>query len=1611
MNHKTFFFIILLIFPIITSSFQQPSSAQQSEVYRGNTYQDTDLGNSTHIWQGGLPTFLDTGDKDSKGRDVFVPYRIYDKEHYVTFETGSVSWTFSKDSCTGKLYTNGRINSTSIPTIENISYISQEALIGTEDWTVTQHNSMPCQVTLTDLGDGVKLLAKQGNDDIKYKEIELNEKAGQSLEVTLRTPEVTSEKANYRYGFAESQIKSQDVIIDNITYSTNIKNSTKFNSSKFTEQVGNKINDIPIKTKNSIGEIEYNTENSKHGTLSDVEIKKYTPTKLQTVINYHNTDVLPVGQRLEIDPTYSSNNPTEDGVLSDSSITGVACNTTVGTRNTSHANLNVIVRASGTNDSCYRTYIEYDVSSITDGSTITDTVFKFDLQIATNAINCDYKEMNTKPSTATDQQVWDDIGDGTTFVSNDSTCTTTGDNKSLDLGSSADSDVATQLSSDWWAFGIKANSETRDASTHTMTLGSEDDATATPKPTLEITYTTPCTPNAPSSVTAKAQTTTSINIDWTNSSNCTNNAVEVQRSPDQTNWTTLYSGAVVTHYGDTGLPTNTQFYYRVRDQSSDSIWGSYSSTANAVLAPATPTGLTHSSQTNSGFRSTWSVSGNATTGFKVERETPTGGGFSTIVANTGNSTTHYDHSGLAADTQYNVKISTINANATSSASTPASTYTLPDPPTSLGLTTISTTQINLSWTPPSGTVTGYKIEEKIGAGSWTTRVADTGTTATTYSATSLTAGTQYTYRVSTITSHGTSVPSNEPSAYTITNAPTSLGLTTISASQINLSWTAPSGTVTGYKIEEKIGSGSFTIRVADTGTTATTYSATSLAGGTQYSYRVSAINSGGTSAASNEPSIYTITNAPTSLSAIPVSTSQIDLLWNPPSGTVTGYKIERQTHSSACSGGAWSTIVADTGSTTTSYSNTGLALVTCYSYRVSAINSGGTSTSSNVALSTTASFPNLFPISPSWTQINVGSSMTISDLNRDGVGDVIYTRSGNTLTKQFGSLGTSSFTVTNNSPDILYAKENRILAKSNSTTNCNSFIATQWNLLTGSSINTLTGTQSTGSIDAYAGIINTNNQTGLLCAKTSSTSDWNLLIHDTPNVNSTATGQAFSLTVINGGPYHLGFASSSGLNKVYTYANTFYTNSTVSNTKYISKTSENKLNFDGAFTIPSNVYVDNNIPLYSTGLDYPERTLMNETKLIDRLATPVNNTVTILTNLPPRILNSDFTSPPVYLLINDGTTTYFAALLGTKLYYTDYDALIQEVELNRALANYRIDPKQSFLGTSINGTIPTTSITIIWPNGTSTTYNAPPQVVLLSGYHLSIPSLVRTYYPDYTNNLTYLPFGAINGTFTTMTINISLAPTNGAIMISNSSKYNNEKNFVDHVTFLQADHSWSGSLIDGACYIISVKDADEKSNPWVELGKLCNSGTMPKTIPDTTTLPLTFWALDFGATHIYNQTTDTLLTSVRSATQPFTYNLLIKNSTGDVIVNETHTVSNPMDVRSYNVSSVEKPASLHILVGGSQIYSAFLGSSISLAGVSAFFHTYFSYGGFDLIAFIPLVFASMFSRNTVGVGVVMTVVCIATISWLSIVIIPDVYIGIMALVAVLSLIGYKMYNA
>ena len=184
--------------------------------------------------------------------------------------------------------------------------------------------------------------------------------------------------------------------------------------------------------------------------------------------------------------------------------------------------------------------------------------------------------------------------------------------------------------------------------------------------------------------------------------------------------------------------------------------------------------------------------------------------------------------------------------------------TIPNPPSNLAATAISSSQIDLAWTDNSTNEDGFKIERCQNAGcSNFAQIATVGTNVSTYSDAGLSASTTYGYRVRAFNLGGDSAYSNTaeattPAAQTGPAAPSNLTATAVSTSQINLAWTDNSSNEDGFRIERCQGNNCTNfVQIAQVGPNVTSYPDPLLSSNTFYRYRVRAFNSGGNSAYSN----------------------------------------------------------------------------------------------------------------------------------------------------------------------------------------------------------------------------------------------------------------------------------------------------------------------------------------------------------------------------------------------------------------------------------------------------------------------------------------------------------------------------------------------------------------------------------------------------------------------------------------------------------------------------------------------------------------------------------------------------------------------------------------
>ena len=368
------------------------------------------------------------------------------------------------------------------------------------------------------------------------------------------------------------------------------------------------------------------------------------------------------------------------------------------------------------------------------------------------------------------------------------------------------------------------------------------------------------------------------------------------------------------------------------------------------------------------------------TGYEVLRAVGEGD-LATLVADTGSTTNTYtDATATEAGETYAYEVKAIRGEERSQASAQAQVQ-LPHDPVDLAPSNLTAEKvdggINLSWTAPAedaDSVTGYEVLRAAGEDELTTLAADTESTATTYSdATATDSEETYAYQVKAVRGQARSQGSNkvveapEPPATPENLAPSNLAFE-ILEDGVELTWIAPAAdadSVTGYRVVRRRpnqGENEWVVWKWDTASTGTTYrDGYAQTHGEYYMYRVRALRGDEYSRMTNHVDVRrpqaapgTTEWAPRNLEALVYAevtlgeegvTTQVRLTWDVPAeGTewVRGYEVQRAT----CDGG-FTTLVADTGSTGTAYTDASVTPGETYTYRVRARRPQGLSLLSN----------------------------------------------------------------------------------------------------------------------------------------------------------------------------------------------------------------------------------------------------------------------------------------------------------------------------------------------------------------------------------------------------------------------------------------------------------------------------------------------------------------------------------------------------------------------------------------------------------------------------------------------------------------------------------------
>lgn len=266
-------------------------------------------------------------------------------------------------------------------------------------------------------------------------------------------------------------------------------------------------------------------------------------------------------------------------------------------------------------------------------------------------------------------------------------------------------------------------------------------------------------PGAATNLAVTAATTTTLPASWTApTTGDTPFSYQPQfRANGTTSWLNFGPTILATSVVISGLAPATLYDIQIISENSYGQTPSATlTTSTATAAPTAPTAITATAASTSSVTVGWTQGGGSSPQtFTVSYRTPPGSGaWTPFSPTTSTPATSLTVTGLAQATQYEFEVGAANAggsatSATTATATTPSTGTLPGAPTNLTTGSITTTSVQVDWSPPASGTTPFTYTVQwspTGQNSWATAGTVSDPTVT-LAVTGLATGTTYDFRV------------------------------------------------------------------------------------------------------------------------------------------------------------------------------------------------------------------------------------------------------------------------------------------------------------------------------------------------------------------------------------------------------------------------------------------------------------------------------------------------------------------------------------------------------------------------------------------------------------------------------------------------------------------------------------------------------------------------------------------------------------------------------------------------------------------------------------------------------------------------------------------------
>ena len=504
MNGLYFLIPFLLVASVgLVFDFDVLVYAQEPNEVIGKNYNDRLLSIDTN----GIEThrFTTTPERISIDDEYWHDYYFQDVNGILRFESSIMSLQFSDLTSSFKIWSGGLIEQRS-PDIPSISTTLKTAINGTDIWTT--YPLIQSSYTFEDILYGKKISFSQNHNDVILKTI-FNTSTDTGLKWTYEITNLSKE--NSKFGITTVCNDCGELSIDGVGYLDGTWTKSDL------------INSDGTYKSLSIKGFSFDPQDYEHDYLWAFEningniIFDFTYSK----------GTLEIGDTLIIDPSINPTTSDDDAIRENDNDN--VCEDTGGSHvahgSTTELFLVYMYPTSGSTD-CLRGYMEFDISGLPSGITVSDSYLTVGVSTALTAGNTiEVYSMQTQPSTRTATQIFDEIDNGVLLSSANGDWLSTGD-QVMDWGSVGDMEIQTlaSASQSWFAIGTKMTDEVLTGSHEYVDISpSEESGT---DPNLTVIYTINSLPDAITDLSAPVVGAVSANFTFStpdlNGGNLTN---------------------------------------------------------------------------------------------------------------------------------------------------------------------------------------------------------------------------------------------------------------------------------------------------------------------------------------------------------------------------------------------------------------------------------------------------------------------------------------------------------------------------------------------------------------------------------------------------------------------------------------------------------------------------------------------------------------------------------------------------------------------------------------------------------------------------------------------------------------------------------------------------------------------------------------------------------------------------------------------------------------------------------------------------------------------------------------------------------------------------------